>query len=186
MEFGWTFLIGSVWCHISFPRSLLSTPCWSFRERRWWVVLHALRKGGGIAIAFVLVCLLSRCCVARAAHLLQHGGIRQGIFCFCGCLEALSRWQLAAWRLVLIGCIRTPVESRCSELLRVDVCGHFDTTLVSNTHLGQRQVLLLMFEVHQSVLPILYQPIVEVNCTGRWLSSRAEIDVSYRSGTYRV
>ena len=39
---------------------------------------------------------------------------------------------------------------------RVDVCGHFDTTLVSNTRLGQRQVLLLMLEVHQSVLPILY------------------------------
>ena len=68
---------------------------------------------------------------------------------------------------LLIGCIRTPVEGRCSELHRVDVCGHFDTTLVSNTRLGQRQVLLLMFEVHQSVLPILYQPIVEVNCTGR-------------------
>ena len=42
-------------------------------------VLHALRKGGGIAIAFVLVCLLSRCYVARVGRLLQHGVIRQGI-----------------------------------------------------------------------------------------------------------
>ena len=64
---------------------------WSFHERRWFFFLHAPTNGGGIAIAFVLVCLLSRCCVARAGRLLQHGGIRQGIVCFCRCQEALSR-----------------------------------------------------------------------------------------------
>ena len=51
-------------------------------------------------------------------------------------------------------------SSRC-------VCGHFDTTLVSSIRLGQRQVQSLMFGVHQSVLPILYQPIFEVGCTVR-------------------
>ena len=47
----------------------------------------------------------------------------------------------------------TPFEGRYSELHRVDVRGHFDTTLVSSTRLRQRQVLLLMFEGHQSVPP---------------------------------
>ena len=32
---------------------------------------------------------------------------------------------------------------------------------------GANEVLLLMFGVHQSVLPILFQPIVEVTCTVR-------------------
>ena len=50
-------------------------------------------------------------------------------------------------------------SSRCVWALRYHTGEH--------TRLGQRQVLLLMFEVHQSVLPILYQPIVEVNCIGR-------------------
>ena len=38
----------------------------------------ALRKGGGIAVAFVMLCLLSRCCVTRAGRLLQHGGMSGG------------------------------------------------------------------------------------------------------------
>ena len=54
----------------------------------------ALRKGGAAAV--VLVHLLPRCYVACAGRLLQDGGIRQGIVCFCGCQEALSRCKLVA------------------------------------------------------------------------------------------
>ena len=64
---------------------------WSFHAHHLFVVWHAMTKGDVIEIAFVLVCLLSRCCVAHAGRLLQHGWIGQDIVCFCGCQEALSR-----------------------------------------------------------------------------------------------
>ena len=48
-------------------------------------------KGGGIAVAFVLVHVLSWCYLACVGRLLQHGGMRQGIVCSCGCQEEFSR-----------------------------------------------------------------------------------------------
>ena len=116
----WRTFAGDVLCGlvckiippISFSKSLLPMPCWSSYERQWLVAWLALRKGGGIAVAFVLVRLLSRYCVACGGRLLQHGGIMEDIVCFCGCQEALPRRQLVAWMLVLIACM----------LHRVGVC----------------------------------------------------------------
>ena len=45
--------------------------CWSFHACHLLGAWLTLRKGGGIAVAFVLVCLLSRCYVACGGHLLQ-------------------------------------------------------------------------------------------------------------------
>ena len=80
------------------------------------------------AAIFVMVCLLSRCHVACGGHLLQHGEIGQGNACYRTCQEALSRWQLVAWRLVSIGCIQTrsdpdTIEGCCLEQCRIGVCG---------------------------------------------------------------
>ena len=46
------------------PKSLLLASCWSFHVHHLLVAWLALRKDGEIAVAFVLVRMLSRCYVA--------------------------------------------------------------------------------------------------------------------------
>ena len=147
MRHGWFLLICSVWCPISFPKSLLPTPCWSFHESLstlWLVDWLSLRKCGGIALSFVLACLLSWCWVARAGRWLQHGGIREGIVCFCGCQEVLSGWQLVAWRFVLTDApghqskavVQSCIESICAWALGHHTCSVMVTGMLCNLREG--------------------------------------------------
>ena len=122
-------------------------PCWSLHDRHCSVAWLVLRQGGGCSRfrPGALVGTVS-CSVCWSSGSARRDEARNCLFVRMSVgIIPLTTGSMKVVVDRMHADTRRWLLSRAAY--RVDVPGHFDTTLVSNTRVRQRQVLLLMFGV---------------------------------------